>query len=311
MKKAILFLTLILTTVIITAQGTIRYNLIMDKTLPMFHLKGTGGYINFNDDVSITQSSNKLTISGGDLDLGLNDLSADYITSGRISAASSTSGVALSVNTGRRNASNIIEVKENSVTKFVVDTAGGIVMSGTNALSLTGSATVWDDIMFPFTTGHVGNATYPPFNADSLYFSFTVDSAGNDAQFMYFIIQFPHTWKTGSDIHPHIHYKQSAPSGATPVYIMKYKWYDLAGTTRKGWKWKKLSVPSDTIRYTHQLLESVTPITPPAEVDQVSSIMVCKVYLYSLAAGTTASNSWQFDIHIEKDGLGSRAETVK
>lgn len=186
----------------------------------------------------------------------------------------------------------------------------GINLIGTDAITLSGTATVWDDIMFPFTTGHQGNATYPPFDNDSLYFKFTVDSAGIDAQFMNFIIQFPHSWAIGTSIHPHVHYKQTSSSSATPVFIMKYKWYNLGSTTKKGWSWTKLSLASDTVRNTHQLVEAITPIVGSA-MTAVSSIMVCQLYLYSLAAGTTECDAWQFDIHIEKNKLGSRDETIE
>jgi hypothetical protein len=183
-------------------------------------------------------------------------------------------------------------------------------ITGNDALSLTGDATVWDDLMFPFNTGHQGNATYPPFNADSLYFSFGVDSAGVDAQFMYFVIQMPHKMKIGSTIYPHVHYKQEDATTDTPIFIMKYKWYDLNGTTQKGWKWKKMATATGTTNKTHQLVYNTGGISGSG-ITQVSSILICQVYLYAPAAGNSTCNAYQFDLHYEVDALGSRTQLAK
>jgi hypothetical protein len=164
--------------------------------------------------------------------------------------------------------------------------------------------------MFPFSRGRQGNVDYPPFVVDSLYFSFGVDSAGVDAQFMYFVVQMPHKWKIGSTIYPHVHYKQIDATTDTPIFIMQYKWYDLGATTQKGWSWIRMGTSTGTTNNTHQLVYNSAGITPVG-VTQVSSIIVCKIYLYALAAGNTASHAWQFDIHYEMDDLGSRTQLAK
>ena len=188
--------------------------------------------------------------------------------------------------------------------------ATDVTVTGNDAILLSGNATVWDDLMFPFTVGSQGFNTYPPVVRDSAYYAFAVDSAGNDAQYMQFVVQIPHNYKMGSTIYPHVHYKQETPSGTTPVFLVKYKWYNLTGTTRKGWSWLTMATATDTIRYTHQLVYNTAGIAGTG-ITQVSSIFVCNVYLKSLASGSTACNAWQFDIHYERDDMGSRTQLAK
>lgn len=191
-----------------------------------------------------------------------------------------------------------------------VSTAAQITITGNDGLVLSGNGTYWNDLLFPFTTGHVGNANYPPYSVDSLYFSFTVDSVGVDAQFMNITVQMPHDWKIGSTIYPHVHYKQEDATTDTPVFIVKYKWYDLGGTTQKGWRWIKLDTSTGTTDKTHQFVDNPNGISGSG-ITNVSSMLVCQVYLYALAAGNAQCNAWQFDIHYEIDGFGSRTDEAK
>jgi hypothetical protein len=77
MKRLVIFLTLIFAFAGASAQSIIyARDIIIQKTNPILYLKGTGGVINFNNgDVTLTGSSNKVTLAGGDLDLGANTLS--------------------------------------------------------------------------------------------------------------------------------------------------------------------------------------------------------------------------------------------
>lgn len=70
MKKLLLTLGMVLIALSLSAQSTFRSDIIMQKSAPVFHLNGTGAVINFyNGDVMITHSSNKISISGGGLDV--------------------------------------------------------------------------------------------------------------------------------------------------------------------------------------------------------------------------------------------------
>jgi hypothetical protein len=75
MKKIILILAGLLMTATLMCQTTIYNNLVIQKTTPLFHLNGNGGTISFyNGDIVLAQSSNTLTLSGGNFALGANNI---------------------------------------------------------------------------------------------------------------------------------------------------------------------------------------------------------------------------------------------
>jgi len=78
MKKLISILILMLFGGIAIGQvttTTLKTDLVLEKTTPMFHLNGAGAYINFyNGDLTLTRSSNQLSLAGGNLSLGTNSL---------------------------------------------------------------------------------------------------------------------------------------------------------------------------------------------------------------------------------------------
>jgi hypothetical protein len=75
MKRLLTFIIISLFTVTIFGQSTFYSNIVISKTAPTLSLKGTGAIINFNNgDLLFTQSTNILTLSGGNLALGANSL---------------------------------------------------------------------------------------------------------------------------------------------------------------------------------------------------------------------------------------------
>lgn len=213
-------------------------------------------------------------------------------------------------------------LKKWNNTKFLVDNIGNVnikgqfktyngadsaVLSNSSGLKLYGNATVYDDLFFPFSTGKQGSADYPSFNVDSMYHSFSIDTTAPGVCIMYFTIQMPHSWKEGSTIYPHVHYKHETAVG-TPTFKMKYKWYPLGGSTAIGYNWYTMGTTTGTTDKTNQMVYGASGISGSGK--GISSIIVCAVYL-SGQTGTGNVNAYQFDIHYEKDAIGSRTTTSK
>jgi len=75
MKKLIILFTIICLPVVLMAQTTIKNNFVIERSSPSLHLKGSNGVINFNSgDITLTNTSNTLTIVGGVLALPANGL---------------------------------------------------------------------------------------------------------------------------------------------------------------------------------------------------------------------------------------------
>jgi hypothetical protein len=97
-------------------------------------------------------------------------------------------------------------------------------VSSTGTLSLSGSATGWDDLRFPFTATKLGALDKPDFDATNVGLLFPVNDA---TEIIYIIAQMPHEYKEGSRIYPHLHWQQM--NGNNVVWKAAYKWFN------KGW----------------------------------------------------------------------------
>jgi hypothetical protein len=189
----------------------------------------------------------------------------------------------------------------------VVNSTNSVTLGYRTGIRLNGTSTVWDDLMFPFSTGTNGGTGYPAFNPDSMYYAFSVDTTGPSKCSMYFIIQVPHKSKTASELHPHVHFKQEGVG--TPTFKIKYKVYNIGATTQKGYSWITLNTPITSITdKTHGVVNGGNIQLSGLS---LSAILIVNVYLTQLAAGTTVCNAWQFDLHSEIDSQGSDTEYVK
>lgn len=69
MKKILLIILIVLFTSSLFSQETSKKDMIIQKTTPMLHLNGLGGYINFyNGDVMLVHETNALNVNGGRID---------------------------------------------------------------------------------------------------------------------------------------------------------------------------------------------------------------------------------------------------
>lgn len=86
MKRLLILLISLAIAVVACGQEVLKRDLEIRKTAPLLNLNGSGAVLQFyNGDVSLTQSSNLLTLSGGNFSLGANSL----LGSGSIGATGS------------------------------------------------------------------------------------------------------------------------------------------------------------------------------------------------------------------------------
>jgi len=177
-------------------------------------------------------------------------------------------------------------------------------------LIFSGSATVWDDIFFPLVTAKQGQTDKPAFSPTEVAYLFPQDDT---TEFMYIVGQLPHSMKVGSDLSPHVHWKQT--QSGSPIFKMDYKWFPIGGSVPASWESHVMSTPA--VPYTSgsvQQLSCGNRISGSALQSVsvgVSSIMLIKLYRDTGDDYNANAVVYQFDIHFEKDSLGSHSEFIK
>lgn len=215
-------------------------------------------------------------------------------TTGSLYLSGSTTGTILTV----------FQNGSGSAVKFGrEDSYTAIEADGT--LWFSGSATIFDDLVFPLTQTKQGSNLKPDFDETNVGYLFPRNDA---TEILYIIGQLPHGYKLGSDIYPHIHWRQSAVEN--PVFKIDYKWFNIGDPIPAAFSTyvmneKELPYTSGSI---HQISSGSSPITGTGK--GISSVLVMKLYRDdNVYIGDALA--FQFDIHVEKDSIGSHEQYVK
>ena len=182
-----------------------------------------------------------------------------------------------------------------------------------------GAATVWDDLRVDSLTTKVGTSKIPDFTV------YKTDSSGSQGVFtywfdkdtqeeIYFSVQMPHSWDS-TDIYPHVHWIPRVTGSTTSETVewgLEYTWANINsiyGNTNIVYAQSTSSLVGDT-----HYLTSFTPITPSSGQNEISSIMMCRLFRNSTGVNDTYSTDaglLEFDIHYAMNTLGSRTELIK
>jgi len=193
-------------------------------------------------------------------------------------------------------------------TNFVVESDGTIRSDG--------DASTWDDILVPFTQAKQGSNLLPAFDYDFIGLVFPRNAA---TQKIYMVVQIPHSYKLGSEIHPHIHWQQT--SATIPTWKMDYKWFNN-GEAVPGTFTTITASATGVFAYSSGNMTQICsfpPISGAANlaggglspgVKNISSILLVKLYRDD-TLGEDNVLGFQFDVHYEKDTQGSRLEFTK
>ena len=180
----------------------------------------------------------------------------------------------------------------------------GIVTAGVTPLLMEN--TVWDDIRVPATRIRQGASLKPDFNLTDL----TLDFDDSSDETIYINIQMPHDWKIESDINPHIHWIQNQDQNIP--WKFEYRWQLNNTTTTTAWT----TIALDTLAFTYtsgslnQISEPSSMITPTGVT--ISAIMQIKITRdVSEDSYSGDAQIYEFDVHYQRDTLGSKDEFVK
>jgi hypothetical protein len=190
----------------------------------------------------------------------------------------------------------------------------------------------WEDVRVPLTTGRIVGATNPPTfakytdnGAGSVgvwAWSFAVQGAGNEEQ-IWFHVQFPHAYKLGTTIHPHLHWG-IATAGSAGEFVkwgLEYTWTDIGGdfpvtaiTTTDASTAAAATVQGDDPLVVQRHYMSAFPDISGSAIEGVSSMLLGRLFRNSAHADDDLAQlafAFEIDFHVEKDSIGSRLEYVK
>jgi hypothetical protein len=134
-------------------------------------------------------------------------------------------------------------------------------------------------------------------------------------QEVFFSVQFPHAWKEGSAIRPHVHWTpfSDAGEGESVVWGLEYTWANVLSDFNDTTIVYTSGVIADTdITADNHLISQFPEIDATGK--SISSMMLCRLFR---AVDETADNFdddaglLEFDIHYQIDSTGSDEEYVK
>lgn len=168
-----------------------------------------------------------------------------------------------------------------------------------------GDHITWEDLRVPLTQTRQGALGKPSFDYTNVGYLFPQNDSD---EVLYTIIQMPHAWKQGSDVFPHIHWKQSA--NQTVLFKIDYKWINIDNSVPL--EFTTISLDSIRIPYTsgdiHQISECSNPISGTGKL--ISSLLLIKIYRDDNTY-TGDVLAWDFDLHYQVNSMGSRLEYIK
>lgn len=129
-------------------------------------------------------------------------------------------------------------------------------------------------------------------------------------EMLYFELQFPHSYKEGTDIHPHIHWGPTNTNAGDVKWNLEYSWVNI-GDTPPAPTTITLVQAAGGVAFAHKMVDF--PIISGTN-KTMSSMIVGRLYRNPTdVADTYASDAalLELDFHYQIDGLGSVSETSK
>jgi len=169
----------------------------------------------------------------------------------------------------------------------------------------------WDDLRMPATVVNpVGLAGDP--DIDTTDGTLLFDKSATEIIFL--LVQMPHGWKQGTDLHPHIHWSPTdAGDSGTVHWQVSYQLAEINGTFSGSWTDIDCTDNAESTAEQHLLGNCSEQVIDMGSVDTVSAMLKMKVARIGGTADTYDNDArlLEFDIHYQIDAAGSRKEYVK
>jgi len=173
--------------------------------------------------------------------------------------------------------------------------------------------TRWDDLrVSAVAINPVGQSAPPTLNADNG----TLEFAASGTEIVAIGVQLPHSWKQGSSIYPHVHWRKKTEGAGAVVWELQYEFVNAGEVFTDS---KTTLTTSSTSPYGADDGAALRHlISPWGEVAMTQKRVSCVGLLTISRLGDNSGDTYagvaqlmSIDIHIEIDSLGSEAEYVK
>lgn len=163
--------------------------------------------------------------------------------------------------------------------------------------------TAWNDLCFPLTVGKPTSGGKPDFDYSELGWLFP---SNDPTEIIDIIAQLPHGYKEGTNLYPHVHWRQAKLG--TIVYKMAYKWYNPGDAVPTDWT--TITISTQAFVYASGTISQLSYSSPIVGTGKkISSMLLIKLYREDIISGDALTDF--FDIHFEVDGFGSNEEMTK
>lgn len=176
------------------------------------------------------------------------------------------------------------------------------------SLRFHGNATVWENLTVNLETAKVPTVSAPSFDQfrnNTYAYNFSV------GEVIYFTVQLPHSWTTGSTVYPHMHYSNAVAGNGTQwsQWQLEFTRASVNGTFGTS---ETMTAKDNigTTSYEHKVLDFGALSMSNAT---LSNALVCRLSRQTATGLPVGDTNFpgdvfglDFDFHYEVDALGSR-----
>ena len=202
-----------------------------------------------------------------------------------------------------------------SASVVVGNSASYVKLDRAKAIRLVGN-TNWDDLRFPVQNLKINAAnskpdTITPIAGLQLY-GF---DGGSASEWVSGVAQLPHTWKSRTALHPHVHWMPSTTATGRVCWELQYTVASINSVFNTTVATMLATDYTDGTNYMHRYCSLATIGMTNISASNVSTIILFRLLRRAdYSAHDTYGNDaalLEFDIHYEVDSYGSDQETSK
>jgi hypothetical protein len=201
----------------------------------------------------------------------------------------------------------------------VGDDTNNLTVEKDGTIVFNGTTTVWEDYVTPINRATFGGASNDP--APTKLFDDGAGSAGiwalvfSNGDEVIITAQLPHSWKVGSTIYPHIHFMTTSDVSPSDNFGIEfeYSWVDRDGDFPANTTLTTIDIPTGVNTNNMHQLGNITVAGVDGSGHNMESLLLIRIKRIAADADDYGDGVaiMDFDIHYEKDTVGSKTISTK